>query len=36
VLAFLLGLGIAGALAWGKVARLFAMRALAEDAHARR
>ncbi|TCT26165.1 hypothetical protein [Thermomonas haemolytica] len=36
VLAFLLGLCIAGALAWGKVARLFAMRALAEDAHARR
>lgn len=35
-LAFLLGLGIAGALAWGKVARLFVMQALAADAHARR
>ena len=36
LLALLLGCAIAGALAWGKVARLFAMRALAEDAHARR
>lgn len=36
VLALLLGCAIAGALAWGKVARLFALRALAEDAHARR
>lgn len=36
LLALLLGCGIAGALAWGKVARLFAFRALAEDAHARR
>lgn len=36
VLATLLGCAIAGALAWGKVARLFALRALAEDAHARR
>lgn len=36
LLALLLGCAIAGALAWGKVARLFALRALAEDAHARR
>ena len=36
LLALLLGCTIAGALAWGKVARLFALRALAEDAHARR
>ena len=33
---FLLGCSMAAALAWGKVARLFALRALAEDAHARR
>lgn len=36
LLATLLGCLIAGALAWGRVARLFAMRALAEDAHGRR
>lgn len=36
LLALLLGCCIAGALAWGKVARLFALRALAEDAHSRR
>jgi len=36
VLAVLLGLAIAAALAWGKVTRLHALRALAEDAHARR
>lgn len=36
LLALLLGCTVAGALAWGKVARLFALRALAEDAHARR
>ena len=36
LLALLLGCSIAGALAWGKIARLFALRALAEDAHARR
>lgn len=36
LLAMLLGCGIAGALAWGKAARLFAFRALADDAHARR
>ena len=31
----LLGCAMAGALAWGRAARLFALRALAEDAHAR-
>lgn len=36
LLALLLGCSMAAALAWGKVARLFALRALAEDAHARR
>ncbi len=36
LLAMLLGCAIAGTLAWGKIARLFALRALAEDAHARR
>lgn len=36
LLALLLSCAIAGSLAWGKVARLFALRALAEDAHARR
>lgn len=36
LLAMLLGCAIAGSLAWGKAARLFAFRALAEDAHARR
>ena len=36
LLAMLLGCAIAGSLAWGKVARLFAFRALAEDAHTRR
>lgn len=36
LLAGLLGCAMAGALAWGRVARLFALRALAEDAHARR
>ena len=36
LLALLLGCAMAAALAWGKVARLFALRALAEDAHARR
>ena len=36
VLTMLLGCAISAALAWGKVARLFAFRALAEDAHNRR
>ena len=36
LLALLLACAIAGSLAWGKVARLFALRALAADAHARR
>ena len=36
LLAMLLGCAIAGTLAWGRIARLFALRALAEDAHARR
>lgn len=36
LLAGLLGCAMAGALAWGRAARLFALRALAEDAHARR
>lgn len=36
LLAMLLGCAIAGSLAWGKAARLFAFRALAEDAHDRR
>ena len=36
LLSLLLGCGISAALAWGKVARLFALRALAEDAHSRR
>ena len=35
-LGLLLGCAIAAALAWGKVARLFLFRALAEDAHNRR
>lgn len=36
LLALLLGCGIAAGLAWGRIARLYAMQALAEDAHARR
>lgn len=36
VLAMLLGCGIAAALAWGRIARLYAMAALAGDMHARR
>lgn len=36
LLAALLGCAIASALAWGKLARLFALKALAEDAHNRR
>lgn len=36
LLAALLGCAIAAALAWGKLARLFAFKALAEDAHGRR
>lgn len=36
LLGLLLACAISGALAWGKVARLYAMRALAEDAHGRR
>lgn len=36
LLMFLLGLAIAGSLAWGKVARLHALRALALDHHAHR
>ena len=36
VLAMLLGCMICAAIAWGKIARLFAFRALAEDAHGRR
>lgn len=36
LLAALLGCAIAASLAWGKLARLFAFKALAEDAHARR
>ena len=36
MLAALLGCAIASALAWGKLARLFALKALAEDAHNRR
>ena len=34
--AMLLGCGIAAALAWGRIARLYAMAALAADMHARR
>ena len=36
VLALLLACGIAGVLAGGRIARLFGMKALAEDMHARR
>ena len=36
LLAMLLGCGIAAALAWGRIARLYAMAALAADMHARR
>ncbi|GHC07375.1 hypothetical protein [Thermomonas carbonis] len=36
LLAMLLGCGIAAALAWGRIARLYAMSALAADQHARR
>ena len=36
VLAMLAGFGITAALAWGRIARLFGMQSLAEDAHARR
>ena len=36
LLAMLLGCGIAAALAWGRIARLYAMAALAGDMHARR
>jgi asparagine N-glycosylation enzyme membrane subunit Stt3 len=36
LLGLFLGCAIAAALAWGKVARVFALRALAEDAHSRR
>ena len=36
LLTLLLGCAISAALAWGKVARVFAFRALAEDAHSRR
>jgi len=36
LLAILLGCGIAAALAWGRIARLYAMAALAGDMHARR
>ena len=36
LLALLLGCGIAASLAWGRIARLYGMRALAADAHARR
>lgn len=36
VLAMLLGFGIAAALAWSRIARLFGMQSLAQDMHARR
>jgi hypothetical protein len=36
VLAMLVGFGIAAALAWGRIARLFGMQSLAQDMHARR
>ena len=36
LLALLLGCGIAAGLAWGRIARLYAMAALAGDMHARR
>jgi len=36
LLAMLLGCGIAAGLAWGRIARLYAMSALAADQHARR